>query len=81
MEMSPFNPVLANLVSRKQMNFQSTKAKSRQDPSKKLESSCEDNKYKWNLKNGPEQFTTRRERLVQQSNVRKQRKIRSYRKK
>lgn len=64
MEMSPFNPMLANLVSPKQMHFQRIKTKSRQDPSKNLEPSCRDNKYKWNLKNGPKRLTTRRERLV-----------------
>ena len=62
--MSPFNPMLENLVSPKQIHFQRTKAKSRQDPSKNLEPSCKDNKYKWYLKNGLEQFTTRRERPV-----------------
>lgn len=81
MEIYPFNPVLANLVSPKQIHFQRTKAKSRQDPSKNLKPSCRDNTYKWNLKNGPERLTTRRERLVQQSNVRKQSKSNIYSKK
>lgn len=53
MELSPFNPMLANLVSLKQMHFQRAKAKSIQDLSKNLEPSCRDNQYKWNLKNGP----------------------------
>lgn len=53
------------------MYIQRTKTKNRKDSFKNLESSIRHNKLQWNVKCGSEQPIARRERLVQQRNIRK----------
>jgi len=71
LEMPPLDSVLTDLASQKQIYIQRTKSKNMKDSFKNMEPSIRNNKLQWNDKCGSEQPTTRRERLIQQSNTRK----------